>query len=222
MFKKTFKLDSDLLWLEMARIILTLGSGHADFKLIVTGGLTAASLYDAISSLALPSDVDHWTVLLSDERCADIHDKKLRNDYLVYERLIKPLAISDSKFLRIRSELEVDAAILDYERKLSRINKIDLAILTLGTDGHVASIFSPVCNFKRSLLYVDNAPIEPHNRLTLSPAVLFEANCIFLMAVGAKKLLALKQISEDRGVVNRLFSGHKNIFLFTDLPFNSL
>jgi 6-phosphogluconolactonase len=84
-----------------------------------------------------------------------------------------------------RSDLE--AAARDYEAKLP--HAIDVLLLGLGDDGHIASLFpdSPVFSEPDRLVVPVTGSTAPHDRLTITPPVVTSANRIFLLAPGKEK-----------------------------------
>ena len=82
----------------------------------------------------------------------------------------------------------------DLSNEIERYSKIlpdsiDLIILSVGEDGHIASLFpnnfSMKNNFK--LMQVLNAPKFPKRRISITPEVIINAKKIILMAEGKIK-----------------------------------
>ena len=74
-------------------------------------------------------------------------------------------------------------------------NAIDVALLGMGTDGHVASLFPPVPAFDgRMIAHVADSPKPPGDRITLTRRALETAATVVLLATGEPKRDALKRL----------------------------
>ncbi|MEQ1570173.1 MAG: 6-phosphogluconolactonase [Myxococcota bacterium] len=74
-------------------------------------------------------------------------------------------------------------------RWLAEVGALDVALLGVGPDGHVASLFPghPLASAPGTVLAVADAPKPPPERLTLSRGVLEAAGCVVVVATGAAK-----------------------------------
>jgi 6-phosphogluconolactonase len=87
---------------------------------------------------------------------------------------------------------DLDEAALAYDRVLDRElggEPLDLAILGVGEDGHVASLFSghPALDELTRVVAVHDSPKLPRRRLTLSMSYLMSTTRIWVVAVGGRK-----------------------------------
>lgn len=67
---------------------------------------------------------------------------------------------------------------------------LDVVLLSVGDDGHIASLFpdSPhLFEFERSVVKVTNSPKPPKERFSITPKVIREAGSVFVLAVGAER-----------------------------------
>jgi 6-phosphogluconolactonase len=90
---------------------------------------------------------------------------------------------------RIRGEDDPDAAAAAYDREL-RGTTLDLLLLGLGPDGHVASLFpqAPGLNETQRLAIPAEAKLEPFvERVTLTPPALRSARRIVFLVTGEEK-----------------------------------
>jgi 6-phosphogluconolactonase len=137
----------------------------------------------------------------ADERCVAPDDPE-SNYRLVKETLLGPAAIPEQLVHRMRGELGPAAGAKSYERELrerlgggpDELVRLDLVLLGIGPDGHVASLFpgSATLAEERALcLGVQDSPKPPPERITLSLPVLRAARGCLLVAVGASKADAL-------------------------------
>ena len=68
-------------------------------------------------------------------------------------------------------------------------DKVDLVLLSVGEDGHIASLFPKhkalKCNSK--VTYLTNSPKSPSKRLTVTPKIILNAKNVLVMAKGKNK-----------------------------------
>ena len=74
--------------------------------------------------------------------------------------------------------------------------RFDLVLLGMGADGHTASLFphTPALRETRVLVTVGQAPVWPHQRLTLTLPTLNRAGSVLFLVAGADKGAALAQV----------------------------
>jgi 6-phosphogluconolactonase len=100
---------------------------------------------------------------------------------------------------RMQGELPLAQAVEAYEAELARAlpaGTLDVALLGVGPDGHVASLFPghPLLNERaRKVLGVEDSPKPPPQRLTVSMSVLFVARELWVVATGAAKAAVVKE-----------------------------
>jgi len=96
------------------------------------------------------------------------------------------------------------AASMSYAQLLP--SRIDVLMLGMGEDGHVASIFPGdiVATEFDSLVMPVQGPKPPADRLTVTPKVISNAKTIFLLATGAQKGKVLSRVINEEGSVQEL------------------
>jgi 6-phosphogluconolactonase len=167
----------------------------------LSGGTTPARTYELLARRP-----EHWSgaeVWFADERCVDAEDE-LSNYRLVADTLLQVAEIPLERVHRMEGELGPEAGARRYAEALQEhvatdaaqtgpgaLPVLDLILLGIGPDGHVASLFpcaamldadeSAVC------LGVLDSPKPPPERITLSLAVLRAARRCLLLATGASK-----------------------------------
>jgi 6-phosphogluconolactonase len=104
---------------------------------VLTGGTTPELAYEEAARRAPDwSSVDVWW---GDERCVPPDDG--RSNYGMAKRaLLDRLERAPRGVHRIKGELGKERAAADYERELGD-TELDLVLLGVGPDGHVASLF---------------------------------------------------------------------------------
>jgi len=146
----------------------------------------------------------------ADERCVPPDDKE-SNFRLANELLFVPLKISESQIHRIRGEDSPEAAAKAASTDFSKIVPLneaglpvlDLIILGMGEDGHVASLFpgEPNVLISDKAIYraVKNSPKPPLNRVTLGYAAIAAARQVWVLVSGAGKEAALRESLDANG-----------------------
>jgi|SRR5215208_2167032 6-phosphogluconolactonase len=154
-------------------------------SIVLTGGRTPGTAYSRAAELE--PDWSRVSLWWGDERCVP-PDHEHSNFRLAKETLLDALAAQPDVH-RIRGELQPADAAGEYDRQLDGVD-LDLVLLGLGPDGHVASLFPG-----SSQLRVDDrrvtsgsASLEPLvERVTLTlPALLAGRRIVFLVSGGDK------------------------------------
>ena len=172
------------------------------FRLAVPGGRTPARLYALLASDGYREKID-WsrvTILFADERAVSpAHPDS--NYRLVRAALIGPAGIPEENVHRMRGEVSgLKAEAHDYEAFL--VEPIDLLLLGVGSDGHIASIIpgTAVAEEKiRRVVAVTNSPKPPPSRLTLTPRAIREAREVAVMVSGPDKAAVVAQALTGEG-----------------------
>ena len=106
-------------------------------NVVLTGGHTSEEAYREAAKLEPDwSKVELWW---SDERCVP-PDHELSNYAMAKRALLDRLERAPAAVHRIRGELGKKAAAADYDREVDD-HPLDLLLLGIGPDGHVASLF---------------------------------------------------------------------------------
>lgn len=154
--------------------------------------------------------LDQVQFFWADERCLPPSDPE-SNFKLAAERLFAPLKISASQIHRLRGEIPpVDAVEMARAELAATMPAdaggqpvLDLVLLGMGEDGHVASLFpntpQPVWNSTDSYLVVRDSPKPPPTRITLSLATIVAARNVWVLASGSGKAGAFRESLEGAG-----------------------
>jgi 6-phosphogluconolactonase len=169
--------------------------------IVLTGGTTVGRAYEHAAQLQ--PDWSNVTLWWGDERCVAIDDE--RSNYGLAKRtLLERLETEPRKVHRIRGELPPADAAAEYDRALAGV-ELDLLLLGLGADCHIASLFprSPQLAVRDRLATSGPPGLEPFvERITLTLPALLAAKRIAFLVTGAQKADAvarafLGEISED-------------------------
>jgi 6-phosphogluconolactonase len=131
---------------------------------------------------------------------------------MVRESLLSRVSMKETNAYRIRGEDEPAIAAAAYELQLRGLlntpegvpvsvpaRRIDFAMLGLGEDGHIASLFPGARAIHQSERWVEatTAPTEPSQRITLTPIVLNAAAEILFLVTGSAKAAILRRVLEE-------------------------
>jgi 6-phosphogluconolactonase len=157
---------------------------------VVPGGSTPGPVFDSLCETHL--DWDRVDVLLSDERWRpEVHVRS--NTRLVRERLLTGAAAA-ARYLPLYAKAETPEAVLaELEAGISPALPIDICLLGMGTDLHVASLIAGADRLDEALdrrapiLVPMRVPDAPEPRVTLSARVLNGAISKHLVITGQAK-----------------------------------
>src|SRR3979409_349330 len=113
-------------------------AAEAGAHIALTGGSTPRDAYE--SAAAMGADWSGAKLWWGDERCVAPEDE-LSNYRLGKGAPICRLAPPPAEIHRMRGELGPHDGADDYEQQLRAIERLDLVLLGLGSDAHVASLF---------------------------------------------------------------------------------
>jgi 6-phosphogluconolactonase len=159
-------------------------------EIVLTGGSTPGRAYELAAELE--PDWGRSGVWWGDERCVPPDDER-SNFRLAQETLIARLDGRPGRVHRIRGEDEPPAAATAYEQELSGTT-LDLLLLGLGPDGHVASLFphAPGLDEAQRLVIRAEPKLDPYvERVTLTPPALRGARRIVFLVTGEQKAEAV-------------------------------
>ena len=164
---------------------------RGEVSLGVCGGSTATSLFPILSQCRLD-----WTdvhIFLVDERWVPI-DNDDSNEKLVRSLLLQgPAAAARFYGLKTRHR-SAKNALNEVEQRLVDLGvPFDVLFLGMGDDGHIASLFpgGPENEERVRLVAASTAPIQPVERISLSPGALGQARHIILPVIGSAKRVVL-------------------------------
>jgi 6-phosphogluconolactonase len=159
--------------------------------IVLTGGSSPGRAYELAA--ALEPDWKRATVFWGDERC--VHPGDERSNYGLARRTLLDRLFSLPAVHRIRGELPPVEAAARYEEELEGI-ALDLLLLGLGPDAHVASLFpgSPQLAERERLAVSGPAGLEPFvDRVTMTLPALLSARRTVVLTPGAAKADAVER-----------------------------
>lgn len=186
----------------LAEFILRLvaKSSGPQFHLALSGGKSAEMIHKQLAqepSISLPWQRTHlWW---SDERAVS-PEHSASNYRQAKEALIDQAPVPEENVHRIRGELGAKQAAQQYEEEIQSLLDadpvFDLVMLGLGSDGHVASIFSAEMETvsQHRLVATTNGG-DPHlDRVTLTLAAINSARDVVVFTSGSEKADVVERV----------------------------
>ena len=167
------------------------------FHLALTGGTLGSDLTRALVAdwNAHPEMYQELHVWWSDERFVDRASTEQNSAPALNSVTNKNVTIH---MLRASDEVEnIDVAVEDYLAQLGE-NFMDLTILGLGPDGHVASLFPGSAQIDRleKVIAITDSPKPPAIRATFTLSMINASTLVWIIAAGAAKADAVTKIIE--------------------------
>ena len=181
--KTRLKKLSNTIFEDLNKLILSKKKIH----IMLTGGNTALKLYSHLNKKIKKINLTNITFWITDERinCVNKNDS---NYFSTKNVLFKKMHKKDYNFLNILSHSSnLKKSIKEYEYFFPK--KIDLMIITLGEDGHVASLF-PDANetaISKNFIKVHVKKNKYRYRVSIKKFVFKKADKIFALCFGIKK-----------------------------------
>jgi 6-phosphogluconolactonase len=162
-------------------------AARAGGHIVLTGGSTPAVAYE--QAAALERDWSRTELWWSDERCVPPDDDQ-SNYGMAKQTLLDRLEVQPSAVHRMRGELGRDAGAEEYDRELGGLARFDLALLGLGPDGHVASLYpnQPTLDETERRVIGAEAHLDPYvDRISLTLPMLRAARAVVFLVTGEDK-----------------------------------
>jgi len=165
------------------------------FSIVLTGGQSTLNLYKILSKA--DSNWDKWHIYIGDERFLPAGHKD-RNDQTINEIWLDNSTIPKKNIHFIKAELGLLEARVEYEDILKRIDKFDIVLLSLGDDGHIASLFPNHIYPEEQMVVVErSSPKPPKERISMSYQQLNKSHYIFKLIIGGSKQKAVTLLKQN-------------------------
>jgi 6-phosphogluconolactonase len=190
----------------------------SQFHLVLTGGTLGVQIAEALVNEfnADPDAFKGLQIWWSDERFvpADsvernafpFHGTVINNKVVIHEALASDVAKS------------IEEAVADYDLALENVD-IDLNILGLGPDGHVASLFPGIADVDdhRRIFAITDSPKPPAVRVSFTMSLINSAEEVWIVAAGESKADAVTKIIEgDLSIPASYVRGNSHTRLIVD------
>ena len=188
-------------------------SDSENFSLGLSGGSTPKFFYEIFAEKYKNySNIYLWTV---DERHVDINDENSN------QRMINSIfSNSNLNIIEYSYEEDPDHSAKDYTTKVfSKIEKFNAAILGVGEDGHIASLFpgTTALNADEKGFVQNEVNILTRWRVTSTFELLKNVEHVYLLVTGNNKKEIVEKIGKENDLpVNELIRLRKKTVLLTD------
>jgi len=174
--------------MEASRVTLRTRSS---FNVAVAGG----SLIQVLAEALQEQDVTGWHIFMVDERMVPLGSKDSNCGALMKALEDVSGIVSGITFHPVNVTLDVAKAAFDYAALLP--DHLDIALMGMGPDGHIASLF-PSLGFSpsdpRSCIPVSNSPKPPAERVTMSVSYLSKSERMGFVVMGQEKRDAWERV----------------------------
>lgn len=160
-------------------------------SVMLTGGRSAERLYGVWSELPEFSLLKGVRFYFGDERCVPADHPESNYGMVMRSLFRRGVPAGCSVFPMDGADPDRDAAARRYDEALPE--KMDVLLLGVGEDGHVASLFpnSAALQEQKRWVIPITGPKPPIDRLTITPPVIANAQSVFVLAVGGAKAAVL-------------------------------
>ena len=190
----------------------------SQFHLVLTGGTLGVQISEALVN-EFNADPDGFAGLhiwWSDERFVPA-DSVERNAF-PFHKAVRNSKIAIHEALASDVAKDVEEAVKDYELALENVD-IDLNILGLGPDGHVASLFPGIADIDdhRRVFAITDSPKPPPVRVSFTMSLINSAQEVWIVAAGESKADAVTKIIEgDLSIPASYVRGNSHTRLIVD------
>ena len=165
------------------------------FSIVLTGGQSVLNLYKILSKS--DSNWEKWHIYIGDERFLSAGHKD-RNDRLINEVWLNNSPIPKKNIHFIKAELGLLKAREECENTLKEVDKFDIVLLSMGEDGHIASLFPNHLYPEDQMVVVErNSPKSPKERVSMSYKRLNKSRYVFKLIIGESKQKAITLLEQN-------------------------
>jgi len=181
------------------------------FNIVLTGGRSVLSLYKILAES--DSNWSKWYIYISDERYLPKNHKD-RNDRVINEIWLNNSSIPNKNIHFIRAELGLIEAREEYEEELKKVSKFDVVLLSMGEDGHIASLFPNHTYPEEQMAVVELcSPKPPKERISMSYQQLNKSHHVFKLIVGESKQKAVSLLEQNTILpITKVNGDHEKIY----------
>lgn len=188
------------------------------FHLVLTGGSLGVQISEALVN-EFNAEVDSFAGLhiwWSDERFVEA-DSVERNAFPFHGTLEnKNIVVHEALASDVAANIE--EAVSDYVLALENVD-LDLNILGMGADGHVASLFPGIADIddQRTVFAITDSPKPPASRISFTMKQINSAQEVWMVAAGESKAVAVTKIIEgDNSIPASYVRGNSHTRLIVD------
>ena len=203
----------DASWLALVGADVVAGVVHDDgpVTIVPATGETPVGMYAELAERRARGDLDTAgvSIVQLDEYLGLGPDDRRALFGWMERTVLEPLAIDPGRVARLPTDGDVDAACVEFDRALGRRGGIDLAILGLGTNGHIGFNEPPsdatsttrtveltADTIAANARYWGSEGDVPTRAVTLGLRTLLDARHILLLVAGASKHAIVRRALE--------------------------
>ena len=175
-----------------------------DKKIIISWGKSLKSFFYMLSKKFI--ELDNKIIFLSDERLVPINNKlsnkhKILNKLNIKKNLLAKNIISIPYHFEDISRKQL---LNEIEEKIILYNEIDTGILSVASDGHIASILNKkkIIKYYSKNLYIVKSEDENFERISFKLEFISQLDLVILIIIGKDKSNLLKKLIYDVDVKN--------------------
>ena len=118
----------------------------------------------------------------------------------------------------IKAELGLLEARVRYENTLKKIDKFDVVLLSIGEDGHIASLFPNHIYPEDQMVVVEkNSPKLPMERISMSYSRISTSENILIIIVGKLKQKAVRLMLDKKNLpINKIIINTGKVFIHSN------
>jgi len=168
-------------------------------SVMLTGGRSAERLYVAWSKIPALQLLKGVRFYFGDERCVPADHPQSNCGMAMRSLFQRGVPTGCSLYPMDGADPDHGAAARRYDEALPE--KMDVLLLGVGEDGHIASLFpgSEALHETGRRVVPVVGPKVPRERLTITPPVIKQAGSIFVLATGTAKAVVLSDLLAVRG-----------------------
>lgn len=179
-------------------------AAHRRFSVALSGGSTPRRLYEMLAAAPFRNKIDWQSVHIfwGDERCVPTNDPR-SNVLMAQAAFLDHVPLPEENIHPILGDLPAALAADRYETELREFfgdqpPVFDLILLGLGDNGHTASLFphTPVLDENKRWVAGVYVAEQGMFRVTLTAALINQADEVLFLVSGADKASALKSVLE--------------------------
>ncbi len=185
-------------------------------NLMLSGGATPYAIYNQLAAAPRPVHPDR-TLFLSDERMVPADSP--RNNAANLMPMLRALECED-RFIRVDTTLPIEEATARFSSKLEPLDRIDLGLLGMGTDGHTAGFFtSEQAHLRTGALALHTDRPDGLQGVSVTPALFQRVERIILLVTGESKRGIISTLLNRPGTIpaGMALSDHPHAELWTDI-----